>query len=84
MSLHIDSIELHRNGICGGPFHVVLFVDGNGPMVGLVFDRPGHVAVLHRDRLAAGDIAFGSNSWRGDRYEAELRAAITKWERRGQ
>ena len=27
-------------------------------------------------KLAAGDIAFGSNSWRGDQYEPDLRKAI--------
>jgi hypothetical protein len=32
--------------------------------------------VLAVDKLAAGDIAFGSNSWRGDRYESELRKQI--------
>jgi hypothetical protein len=31
-------------------------------------------------KLAAGDIAFGSNSWRGDQYEPHLRKAILNHE----
>ena len=37
--------------------------------------QPHHCAVLDVDKLALGDIAFGSNSWRGDHYEPHLRAA---------
>jgi hypothetical protein len=33
----------------------------------------GCTAVFKLDQLAAGDIAFGSNSWRGDSYEDALR-----------
>jgi hypothetical protein len=32
--------------------------------------------VLDVAKLAQGDIAFGSNSWRGDHYEPHLRKAI--------
>ncbi len=47
-------------------------------MVGLVFDEPGHVAVLDVSLLSdpAVGVAFGKNSWRGDQYERELRKAI--------
>ena len=80
MKLKIISIAHHRNGVCGAPFAVVPFEDV-GPeghrKVGIVFDEPHHVAVLDVARLAAGDIAFGSNSWRGDKYEPHLRKAIT-------
>ena len=31
--------------------------------------QPHHCAVLDVDKLAQGDIAFGSNSWRGDNFE---------------
>jgi hypothetical protein len=37
------------------------------------------VAMLDRDLLAAGDIAFGSNSWRGDRFSGMLAAACQAW-----
>ena len=35
-----------------------------------------HVAVFDIDKLFLGDIAFGSNSWRGDHYEPLLRRSI--------
>ena len=79
MQLTILHLAFHRNGICGAPFHAVVF-EGDGPepsvKLGIVFDAPDHVAVLDVTLLAAGDVAFGSNSWRGDRYEPALRAAI--------
>jgi hypothetical protein len=57
----------------------VLFED-RGPQgsrkVGIVFDGLHHCAVLDVAKLAGGDIAFGSNSWRGDQYEPDLRHAI--------
>src|SRR6185312_16897876 len=79
MKLRIFYIDSHRNGICGAPFHAVVFRDG-GPegsvKLGIVFDEPNHVAVLDIAKLAEFDIAFGSNSWRGDRLEPALRRAI--------
>jgi hypothetical protein len=74
--IHIRSVARHRNGIGGAPFHVAIFDACGGRKVGIVFEEPGHCAVLDIARLAAGDIAFGSNSWRGDRYEPHLREAI--------
>jgi hypothetical protein len=80
MTTNIISIAHHRNGIDGAPFYVVLFEDNPGPeasrKVGIVFDAPHQCAVLDIDKLAAGDIAFGTNSWRGDVYEPHLRDAI--------
>ena len=79
MKLHIETIQHHRNGICGAPFHVLLFRDPDeGRMLGVVFGQEHHVAVFNLDKLAIGNIAFGVNSWRGDRYEPSLRAAIAK------
>ena len=79
MKLTIINFDHHRNGICGAPFAVVLFKD-TGPegsrKVAILFEEPHHCAVLDVDKLAAGDIAFGSNSWRGDRFEQSLRKAI--------
>ena len=79
MKLKIIDFAHHRNGICGAPFDVVLFED-SGPeasrKVGILFEEPHHCAVLDVAKLAAGDIAFGSNSWRGDNYEQALRKAI--------
>ncbi len=81
MKLNIIDIASHRNGICGAPFHVVLFED-KGPegsrKVAILFDEPYHCAVLDVAKLAAGDIAFGSNSYRGDNYEPHVRIAVEK------
>lgn len=81
MKLHIEQVQAHRNGICGAPFHVLIFRDPNeGRMLGIVFDEKFHVAVFNLDKLALGNIAFGENSWRGDQYEPHLREAIAEHE----
>jgi hypothetical protein len=81
MKLKIIAFDHHRNGVCGAPFAVVLFKD-KGPLggrkVAVLFEEPYHCAVLDVAKLAAGDIAFGSNSWRGDQYEPHLRIAVEK------
>jgi hypothetical protein len=74
----IDTIAHHRNGIAGAGFSVVLFRWDKTSMVGIVFDEPGHVAVLSWDLLTAGVISFGLNSYRGDVFEQALRAAIAE------
>jgi hypothetical protein len=79
MQLEVIKIDLHRNGIDGAPFNVVLFHDRDSQKVGIVFERPGYCAVLDVQKLAGGDIAFGSNSWRGDRFEPGLRKAINEY-----
>jgi hypothetical protein len=78
MKLIILATAHHRNGIDGAPLNVVLFkaLRERGTKVGIVFDNPGHCAVLDVTLLAAGDIAFGSKFWRGDQYEPSLREAI--------
>lgn len=83
MNLQIINIDYHRNGICGAPFHVVLFHEAASRKVGIVFDREAHCAVLDVDLLHRGDIAFASNSWRGDRFEPALRKSIAEYIRRG-
>ena len=79
MKLKIIASARHRNGIAGAPFDVVLFQvqRERDAKVGILFDEPGCCAVLDVTMLAAGDIAFGSNSWRGDEYERDLRRALT-------
>lgn len=84
MKLLIEDIQRHRNGVCGAPFTVLLFRDPDvGRMVGIVFDQQYHVAVFSLDKLALGNIAFGINSWRGDRYEPYLRSAIALADKMG-
>lgn len=79
MKLSIIAFAHHRNGIGGAPFDVILFED-TGPegsrKLAIVFEQEGHCAVLDVDKLASGDIAFGSNSWRAERFEEPLRKAI--------
>ena len=84
MKLKIIDIAHHRNGVTGTGFDVVLFkvLRERGTKVGILFDDSGHCAVLDVTMLAAGDIAFGSNSWRGDDYEPDLRNAITAFHQR--
>ena len=74
--LRVIASAYHRNGISGAPFHVVLFDDADSRKVGIVFDAPGHCAVLDIALLARGTIAFGANSYRGDAFEPALRQAL--------
>jgi hypothetical protein len=76
MKLKSIAIAHHRNGVAGAPFDIILFHDGESRKVAIMFEEQGHCAVLDVAKLAAGDIAFGSNSWRGDHYEPGLRDAI--------
>lgn len=87
MPLKIETIAYHRNGCSGTGFHVVLFKDdGRGgkrgrPMLAIVFPKSGSCAVLDRAETTAGNVAFAmGNSWRGDSWESDLRAAIAKQE----
>ncbi len=80
MKLKIIDIAHHRNGVSSAPFDVVLFKDRGrqgSRKVAILFEEEGHCAVLDVAKLAAGDIAFRSNSWRGDDYEPDLMDAIT-------
>jgi len=74
----LDS-DRHRNGICGAPFDVVLFLDAddeNTRKVAIIFDEPHHCAVLDIGKLSQGMIDFGVNSYRGDVFEPAIRAHI--------
>ncbi len=77
MNYQLEQHQHHRNGISGAPFDVLIFRDADeGRMLGIVFELASHVAVFNLDKLALGNIAFGVNSWRGDRYEPWPREAI--------
>jgi hypothetical protein len=85
MKLRIIDIASHRNGVSGESFYVVLFNDSERAdrrKVAILFERPFQCAVLAVGKLANGDIAFGSNSWRGDDYEPSLRQAIHAFNQR--
>ena len=87
MKIQIEQISHHRNGISGESFHAVLFTSDentnadNSPrrMVASVFEAPGHVSVLDIAMLTY-TVEFGTNSWRGDCFEAQLREAIAAYE----
>ena len=78
-AIRIIDTAHHRNGMCGAPFQVVLFEDiddENTRKVGILFEEKYHCAVLDVAKLARGEIAFGVNSYRGDRFESVLRSAL--------
>jgi hypothetical protein len=88
--LHPKSIAHHRNGVCGVPFHVCLFKDGKDLMLGIKFDsdntRDIYTAVFNVAKLAAGDIEFASNSYRGDVFDGAIKGWIKayndEWDRK--
>lgn len=73
MKMKLLSADWHRNGISGEPFITGLFTDEEGRTMMFVDFGEMRFAVLQVDKLAKGDIAFGSNSWRGDYYAGEIR-----------
>lgn len=78
----IERVAYHRNGIAGNGFHVILFRQlDNTPMVGVVFEERGNVAVFDRDLVGKGNVDFYANSWRGDEYEQALRTAVAEYRR---
>jgi hypothetical protein len=70
--------DYHRNGVGGMPFKVALVDDPNEGDTKLVimFEKEMHTAVFSLEKLAQGDIFFGSNSYRGDQYESALRGDL--------
>ena len=79
MKITVHNLAHHRNGVGGAPFDVFLLEDSDSKgrrKVAILFEAESHCAVLDVAKLAEGDIAFGSNSWRGDNYEPHLRAAL--------
>lgn len=81
MELKVEKIAHHRNGVGGAPFKVAVVDDADqGKMLVVMFEEEGHTAVFDLQKLAEGVIEFGENSWRGDKYEAELRDEMWKEE----
>jgi hypothetical protein len=73
MKIKIIATSHHRNGVCGEPFDICLFEDDDKTVKVSIDFGQNMFAVLQVDKLIAGDIAFGSNSWRGDRYMHKIR-----------
>lgn len=80
LEIKILDVQWHRNGISGTGFFAVLFREKKeGLMVATLFDQESYCAVYQVDKLAAGDIRFGSNSWRGDSFESVIRPLMKTW-----
>jgi hypothetical protein len=78
----VRQVAYHRNGVSGEPFYVVRFVGMAGEEhVAILFSEEKQCAVLDVNK-AVDTIRFMENSWRGDNYEPELRAAIRKYEKK--
>lgn len=76
----IVSADYHRNGVGSAPFYAILFDDAKqGRMLACLFEDPAHCAVVNVEKLADGDIRFGSNSWRGDAYAHALRPKLDEY-----
>lgn len=84
MQIEVLAIARHRNGICGAPFHVLIFDDGDCVKLAVLFEEKHHCAVFNLRRLARQDIRFGHNSYRGDHFEASLRQAAAEFDRKGE
>ena len=81
------SVAHHRNGVCGEPFHCVIFdkiEDGETNRMlavrftddkGEGFQNP-RIAVFDVLALYESNIEFGSNSFRGDRFVDDIDKAI--------
>jgi hypothetical protein len=82
MSIKVDAIAYHRNGVAGNGFHVLCFTTTRPRerMIAYVFEERGNVAVMRRSDVGAGIIDSDEAAWRGDHFEPELRHAIEAWE----
>ena len=85
MKIKVKESSFHRNGIAGAGFYAVLFnveqESGVVPddLLGIVFDEPGHCAVIALNLISECGIGFGGgNSWRGDQFEVPLREHINE------
>lgn len=83
MVARIHEIAFHRNGISGNGFYAVRFKATEGyEMIATIFEEQGNISVLRADMLFGKEATVefgGGNSWRGDQYEGELRAALDAW-----
>ena len=80
-------VAYHRNGVCGEPFHIVLFdkeEDGQiDRMIAIRFQddkndgfKNPRIAVLNVSLLNDSVIEFGENSFRGDHFASDIDQAI--------
>jgi hypothetical protein len=86
MKIKLVQCEYHRNGICGLGFHAILFDWKDGKMkrrmLATLSHEPGACAVLEVAPLSTEvGVKFGTNSWRGDDFEKELRRLVKELEK---
>jgi hypothetical protein len=83
--IEILAIDSHRNGIGGNRFHVVLFETSDVPdekMLAIVFPEDGNIAVIGLGMAYEhNNVAFGSNSYRYEFFEDELRKAVKDYDK---
>ncbi len=72
----VISAASHRNGVGGNSFDVAIVDDGDSKKVVILFKEIGNCAVLDIEMLAAENVEFSVNSWRGDDYEKAFRKMI--------
>jgi len=90
MAVRVTSVAHQRNGVAGDPFYVALIDDPEeGQLVAIIpcsateddAEQDGFPCyVLGVDKLREGDVAFASNSYRGDHYYELVRAAALAYE----
>ena len=86
--MQLKSIDRHRNGVCGVPFHVAIVKDGRDEMLIVRFDKSADeqtggivCAAFNLSQLDKRNIQFGENSFRGDYYaDTFMDSAVAKWE----
>ena len=76
--IQIVASARHRNGVGGVPFQVSIFEDAGRRFLSFDFGKNRGFGMVDLDLAAAGDIQYGSNSWRGDQYEKAVREAIDR------
>jgi hypothetical protein len=69
MKIKITSMHYHRNGVFGTGFFVVQFRHAKYNMIAVVFPNLGDIAVLSE---------IPTERWRGDQFEAAIRAYIAE------
>jgi hypothetical protein len=86
--IEVESVDYHRNGSGGQGFFAVMFrctidsEDRARRFIATVVDSEdikGFCFVLDADLVGEGESRFGYNSWRGDTFETQCRAAIADY-----
>jgi hypothetical protein len=88
MKIKNVEVNYHRNGIGGEGFHTGFFdwMDKDESqkwkkMFFVIYEAEGHCSVFDAKLLADDNCRLYENSWRGDRFEPELRKAVKRWEK---